>query len=225
MRGFVVAIGLALLLATSLQLSASAKPAAPRLFDQTLFCETALIGGVREMSARAHRGTLRDGSEWHRPPFAGVASGKVGDIDSILDNHLAWVIAGRPAADALVVELPYTTTGFPVSIWGTLAWNTKRCRATAKRIPLVPRGLSGGAAGPFDDEFDCSTPRRVVVRLQATLQAPTPVRRNRRFTRITASISEARIAVRTEAGRPIAYAEVLASGRARVFTGGGCFPQ
>jgi hypothetical protein len=216
-------LGVLATLALAVNPPAGGRRQAAVVFDRTFFCETALIGGIHELSARAHRGTRRAGSQWHRPAFAGVTSGKIGDIASILDNHLVWIVAGRAASDAFVVELPYTTTGFRVRDWGTLAWNTRRCRATSRPLSLSTRGLQGGLAGPFDDEYDCTTPRRVVVRVRATLQRPAAPKRNRRFTSIKVPLTEARLVVATESGRRLLHAEVLASGKARVFTAESCF--
>jgi hypothetical protein len=61
--------------------------------------------------------------------------------------------------------------------------------------------------------------------MRATLASrvtPTPYRQ---FRRITAPLSKAEIAVRTESGKPLVYAEVLASGKSRLLTAKSCTPS
>ena len=195
-----------------------------RVIDRTLVCTTSYIGGSQSVTATAHRGTGRQGSQWLRPAFARLTSGQIGSAFTLLDNSLVWVTAGRPSRDATVVQAPVAGVSYPLRAWGTLAWNTRLCRETSKRIPLTSAGLSGGEVGPFDDAFDCNTPARVRVRIRGTLAAPGAVRSYRQFARITAPLAKAELAVRTESGKPLSYAAVLASGKARLVTAKSCTP-
>ena len=219
----VIAIAVALGGAAALARGSAAEPSA-RVIDRTLVCTTSYIGGSRSVTAKAHRGTGKHGSQWLRPASAAVTSGQVGSAFTLLDNAFAWVTAGRPTRDAGVVSAVVAGVTYPVRSWGTLAWNVRLCRETKKPIPLTSAGLSGGAVGPFEEGFDCNTPARVRVRIRGTLSAPGALGSYRQFARITAPLAKVELAVRTDAGRPLAYAEVLAAGKARLLTAKSCTP-
>ncbi|MEX2645380.1 MAG: hypothetical protein WD249_03865 [Gaiellaceae bacterium] len=105
------------------------------------------------------------------------------------------------------------------------------CTRSSSRVPLTTRGLSGGAADRFGDEHDCWTPRRVLLRVRGVFRSPVALRLGRPygfpllFARGT--VLEAEFAIRTQSGRPIAYASVSReTGKARVFTTSrDCFPD
>ena len=201
--------------------SPSAGAQASHLIDRTVICATTRLGGVREVEVRAHAGIRRGSSGWKQLPFAVVSSGAVGSRLTALDNSLAWITAGRPSGTTTM------DTGFNLS-WphtsGTLALNRRTCRASAASIPLTSKGLEGGPAGVFGDDFDCSNVRRVLVRVQALLQSPAKLQAVSRFLRTNTPVRQARMAMRTESGKPLVFAEVFDSGKARVFTARSCFP-
>ena len=100
--------------------------------------------------------------------------------------------------------------------------NGDLCRPSKAAVPLTSAGLRGGAMreGVF---IDCPAPSRLLVRFRATVQGSTALRdRARIFLATNAAAREAKLAVRTPAGKPLAYAEVLQSGQTRLFTGKGC---
>ncbi len=201
--------------------TATGEPGA-RTLDRTISCSTAFIGGARSITARAHRGTGLSGAAWDRPAFATLTTGQTGSVFTLLDNALAWVAAGKPTTDSTVIESPNSAARYPLKVWGTLAWNVRLCRASSKELPLTTKGLTGGSAGVFDDGLDCDTPAHVLVRMRATMLRGAPVSGFRQFLRITAPVRRAELAVGTESGKPLAYAEVLASGKARLLTARGC---
>ncbi|MEX2646536.1 MAG: hypothetical protein WD249_09770 [Gaiellaceae bacterium] len=105
------------------------------------------------------------------------------------------------------------------------------CSRSTARVALTSRGLSGGVADRFGDELDCWTPRRVLVRVRAVFQSPVTLRLGSPygFRELFArgKVQEAVLVVRTQAGKPLAFATVVSeTGRARVFTARrDCFPD
>lgn len=104
------------------------------------------------------------------------------------------------------------------------------CRRSTARVALTSRGLSGGVADRFGDESDCWTPRRVLIRVRAVFRSPVTLRLGSpyRFPELFArgKVKEASLAMRTPAGKPLAFATVSETGRARLFTARqDCFPD
>lgn len=104
------------------------------------------------------------------------------------------------------------------------------CRRPTARAPLASTGLVGVVASPFGDEFDCWTPRRVLIRVRAVFESPATLRLGRPwgFPLLFArgKVEEAWLAIRTQAGKPMAFAAVSETGRTRVFTARrDCFPD
>ena len=150
-------------------------------------------------------------SKWLRLPGASTSAS---------NGAFAWVAAGAPLApepgrqDSLV----------------RLSVDT-RCAPRRVAVPLSPRGLEGGAAGQLGDDYDCMVPSRVHVRIRAFFVRPTRLRRygvpGRTWTARVAegTIERAWLAVRTVTGRPVAYADMHQSGRARLFVARSCLPK
>jgi hypothetical protein len=86
--------------------------------------------------------------------------------------------------------------------------------------------LEGGSAGLSEREFECETPSRVLVRVRGVFRSPATFETTRHFGYpvLTASgeMTEASMAIRTQTGRPLAFASFNESGRARVFGGRSC---
>ena len=132
---------------------------------------------------------------------------------------LAWVTSGRPTATTTVDQ---DFDAFDVKTFGTVGVRRDACRAAAAPIPLTPAGLRGGPAGALGVAYECAASRQVVVRFRAVLAATGRLKQGDDFLTAHVPVLEAKLAVRTVGGKPIAYAEVGASGKARLFVGRGC---
>jgi hypothetical protein len=200
-------------------------PSAPGVLDRTFACRPSLAGGARKLDALARRGTGRGRTGWERPALAGVTTNISGAAATAVDNYLVWVGTGRPSAAALVPTGPFALFDFPFRVWGTIAVNRTRCSAARGRVALSRRGLVGGEAGVFPDEFDCTTPSVVLVRVRAVTESRTVLRSYRNFVRTVVPVKEASIAVQTRAGKRLAFAQLAESGQSRIFVAQPpCFP-
>ena len=92
------------------------------------------------------------------------------------------------------------------------------CRAVRSTVPLSPRGLAGGRASQLGERFECVVPRRVFVRIRAEFRESVQASR----TEVAVPLRSGRIAVRAASGRTIVYADVLESGRARLYLAANC---
>jgi hypothetical protein len=203
--------------------SQSAAQGSSRIVDRTVLCATVPSGGVNEIEITARAGSRSGRGAWNEPATVKLTTGGVGAFDQSLDNAVGWAIAGRPTADAQVLNSNIVGYPYPVRVWGTFAMAV-RCRPSRARVALSTKGLSGFPAGKLGDTFDCETPRRILVRMRASFQTATSLSRREQFLVTRATLTEGQLAVRTESGRPIAYGSVSASGAARLFTSGGrCF--
>lgn len=201
----------------------AASSATIAVVDRTYTCDTVLLGGVYEVEARAHAG-LRSGQRWSKLPYAVAASG--GWAGTLLgspfarENSLAWITAGSPTASTTADN---EGEMFPIQTGGTIGVNSKLCRPSRAAVPLRRTGLRGGAVGVRGKAFDCPSPRRVLVRVRATTLAPASFnRRGHVFLATNAVARRGELAVRTPAGKLLAYAAVDGSGTSRLFTAKGC---
>ena len=102
-----------------------------------------------------------------------------------------------------------------------------KCRRSATTVALTSRGLSGGAASVFEDEYGCPVPTKVLVRVRGVfyervslvLSALIP---GLRTWHALGYVKEGAIAVRTLGAKRVAYVTVAATGKARIFTRGSC---
>jgi hypothetical protein len=200
---------------------------APGVVDRTFSCTPALVGGVNKLYALASRGTGRHGTNWERPAFGGVRTNLSGSAATAIDNYLVWAAAGRPSVTA---SIPHAWRiqlfEFPFRVWGTIAVNRTRCRASTSRVPLTADGLTGGNAGVFPDEFDCTTPRSVLIRIRAVTESRTTLRSYRNFFRTAAPVTRAAIAIQTQGGKRLALAQLGESGSTRILVAQPpCYPN
>ena len=114
---------------------------------------------------------------------------------------------------------------FDVATFGTVGVRRGSCRGTSGSVALSPSGLRGGSAAPLGNEFECFAPKQVVVRVRAVLAAPGALRAGQDFQSAHVPVREAKLAVRTVTGKPLVYADVSESGRARIFAANGCSQQ
>jgi hypothetical protein len=193
------------------------------VIDRTYTCETTLLGGLYELKSRAHAG-VRRGSAWAKLPFVIAASGgwagPVTGLPNAAGNSLAWISAGTPSSSTTI---DLESQAFPVLSGGTLGVNQDVCRPSTASVPLTTAGLRGGAVRGSGAFIDCAAPRRVLVRLRATVRGSTALRdRAHIFLATNASATQAKLAVRTAKGAPVAYADVAESGTTRLFTAKEC---
>ncbi len=191
------------------------------VIDRTYSCATGFLGGLYQIESRAPAGR-RVGSQWATLPYAVVASGGVARtpfVDSPPENSLAWVTAGEPSRSTTVDD---TWLSFTVHAGGTVGVNRTLCRPTTARLALSSPDLRGGGV-TRTVAFDCEAPKSVLVRIRATVQGTSALReRARLFVATNAPAREAKLAVRTPAGKLLAYANVSDSGKAHLFTAKGC---
>lgn len=220
----VVAVALLAVGALAIRSPAVAQPGPSLVLDRTFACTPSFLGGIRQIDTRARRGSGRHGSSWDRPAFAGVETSVSGSAATAIEDELVWVAAGRPSASASVVGT-FVGFTFPFRSWGTIGVNRERCRGSTARVQLGRRGLRGGAAGPIHDRWDCATGRGVLVRVRAVLGSPASLKTFRTVLRTTVPVKSAQLAVRTQSGKPLVYAQVLESGKAFLYTAPSCFPD
>lgn len=190
--------------------------------DHTLLCTARTHGGIYEVEARAHAG-FRAGSRWAKLPFATLTSGGAGGSlsgnQAVSPNALFWMTAGRPDGQT-TVDMDFWT--FPPRGSGTLGYNRTRCSPVRRQVALTPAGLRGGAASALGEELDCTTPRRVLLRVRARLQSRGSLQKRGDFLSTGVPVLDAKMSLRTLRGKPLVYAEVFQSGKAPLFTARAC---
>jgi len=186
---------------------ASASTQATRVVDRTLLCRTGYAGGARLVLLTARSAARRgDKLGWLAQAFVTTPGNPLSKQDS--QPTLVGVSAGWPPPP------PFTSGG--------LGYDNTRCGPTRAKVPLSPRGLSGGIANAFGDELRCLVGKTVLVRLRATFRQPVVEEPNKAGDYINAlgRVDSGQLAVRTPAGKPVMYADVADGGRARLFTKG-----
>lgn len=193
------------------------------VIDRTYSCATMFVGGLYQVESRAHSGR-RAGSQWAKLPYAVVATGGVArtpDVDAAPSSSLAWITAGTPSRATTIDDPDWLA--FTVHAGGTLGVNRAQCEPARARVALSTTGLRGGPVGAFNEVFECGVPKRVFVRFRATVPSSAALReRAQLFLATSAPTREAKLAVRTPAGKLLVYADVSESGKARMFTAAGC---
>jgi hypothetical protein len=198
---------------------------APAVIDRTLLCSTLRIGGgLHQFEVRAQTGVRENRTTWKWLAFTGVRIGHITRGPAQLEDSLAWAAAGRATQRTNLEELD-PAWPYPAKTHGTLALNQESCRPSRARVPLTAKGLSGGLADAFGDAYDCPAPRRVLIRVRATLRARAPIYRDRQFLKTRADLNTAHLAIRTPAGKQLAFATVLESGKARLLVAANCLPD
>lgn len=189
---------------------ADAAPRAMKVVDRTLRCTTGIQGGapvilVNTRSAYGTSGRL----DWFAQAFI-VAAGQPVPTRPGFQPTLAGMTAGWPPPK-----------GFES---GAVSFHNRRCTATRERVGFSRRGLVGGLAAQLGDDYQCRVPRTMLVRVRAVFTKPVALRLlgNRTYYAADGRIAQGQMAVQTVGRKPILYADVTDSGRARVFTAGTC---
>ena len=210
MRTLLVALAIAALAAATAQ----AREDATLVLDRTYSCSVPLHGGIYRLENRAHPG-VRVGGSWTKLAYAGL---RAGAFSGGTGNLLAWISAGKPTSSTTVDQEFWT---FDVRTFGTIGISGRQCNPTRAAVPLTAAGLRGGTAAPLGDELECDVPRRVLVRIRAVLTSRASLH-GREFESVHVPVREAKLAVRTVAGKRLTYATVSESGRTTLFTSKGC---
>jgi len=210
--GACAAGAVALAAAAITAVSAGAGSAAPaNVVDRTYSCETIVTRGARTIEINASSALRKRGRLSSQGQII-VSSGNDPSVPS-----------GPPAFAAVVAGYP-PPRSFPP---GSLGIAARRCEPTRATVGLTSRRLRGGVAPAYQtyEQVKCYAPRTVLVRVRADFARPVALKpsRDRSLLVAVARLRSAEIAVRTPGGKPLAYAEVLDSGRARVFTARDCF--
>jgi hypothetical protein len=193
--------------------TASAAPepsSATRLIDRTLTCRVGFFHGARLIYLTVHS-AVRHGDAFDSLAQAYVTTPGSNPLSTQNARPtLAGVTAGWPPPP------PFTTDG--------LGYENSRCGPSRAKVPLAPRGLTGGAANAFGDDVQCIVGKTLLVRVRATFRDPVEEEPNKAGTYVQAlgHVVAGQVAVATLSGKPIAYADVAEGGRARMFTKAGC---
>lgn len=105
---------------------------------------------------------------------------------------------------------------------GGLRYNEQRCAPSRSRVDLPQRGLTGGPADTFGDDYAYVVPRRLLIRVRATFRQPASLTTRRGVFAAEGRVLRGEPAIRTLTGKPLAYGEVRGTGTAQLFTVGGC---
>ena len=195
---------------------------AARVIDRTMLCPTENSGGVPEVEVRANTAFREGRGPWRTLAFVVVASGGVRSIVDILDDSLAWVAAGKYDHNANLGPTEGGIVPINATRFGTWALNRGNCRPSRAQVPLSAKGLRAVAPDPLGITFDCVAPRRVLVRVRIVAHAVPTRYREQQFEKTKASLREGFLAVRTQAGKQLAFASVFDSGRTRLAVGSTC---
>jgi hypothetical protein len=200
----------------------SAAPA--RVIDRTFVCSAGVVAGGREIEIYARSGfrSLRSPSQWQMLPHAELRTRGP-------DQYLAYISAGQPREDSDPDHPARGPFGSGLSIGATAT----SCKSARAKVRLSARGLTGGAATQLGDAYDCPAPWRILVRVRGVFRVPTSLRLSRRYDwrawRTTFTLAEspreAYFAVQTRGGKPLAFASVFESGKARLFTAPSCIAE
>jgi hypothetical protein len=175
-------------------------------------------------------------------PFVSGATTGPGSGARVIDRTLLCSIAMRGGIRKLEIQASgATSTGIPsfgaMTNWTPdaslvsasteiLSLNPTRCTQAKARVPLAITRLEGGSADSSGREFECETPSRVLVRVRAVFRSPATLETVRPFGYpvLTASgeMKEAALAIRTQSGKPLGFAAVHESGKARLFAAASC---
>jgi hypothetical protein len=202
-------------LLAALGVAASYAPAADvasRTVDRTFVCKPVAFGGIGDLDVYANPpGDLN----FNRPTTAHLFVRTGGSEPT---NNLVFVRARSQ------VRHPGITNPEAVGGPGGVFAHRSRCVATRAAVPLSSRGLPGPPTR-FERNVDCPVRGRVLVRVRATLRAPSNWRPRAHsvYAGARQNVDAAQLAVRSQrTGAPIAYLELDARGGTRLWYSGNC---
>jgi hypothetical protein len=133
-------------------------------------------------------------------------------------------IRAEAQGTGLTVQSPVTRLAavFP----SLVELNPRQCTRTPAPVRLSAGKLKPRTTGPSGRAFDCAAPRRILIRVRAMFHVPTAFESGSpwgyRALIAEGEVREAAVAIRTQGGRPLAFATVSESGRVRLFTARRC---
>jgi hypothetical protein len=188
--------------------------AMPGIIDRTILCSVPGPAAFQQMKVQVAPGVRpnRESRKWLRRATAAFSVLRAPDFA----GHSVSVFAGWPP--------PEPEPGQPAEAGAVSLFVGASCVPTRAHVRLTTAGLSGGPARPIGDEYICTVPSRVLVRVRAVFRTRTSLRRSQRYTafEVRGRTREAVLVVQTQAGKRIAVASVHESGNARLFTTRGC---
>lgn len=194
-------------------IAAETGAAASRVVDRTFRCTLApLYGGLRELDVTTKpNGSLGSGgrSDDVSPGYVSVGSGPAsGAFDDLVFART------RPEERGVAPGNP-----FPSGVYV----DVRRCAAARVSLPLSAKGLPGPPVR-FGTDADCQVRGRVLVRVRAVLEAPTPWRAAAPpYAGARRNVIEAKIAVRSErTRRAIGLLELDRVGETRLWVASHC---
>ena len=204
-----VVLGVALVLAlfgavaVATQPSEAGQAQRSRVIDKTIRCPIAPQAGIRQLHINAQAGVRDqdDASKWFALPHVSLYSGPSPGVSIGMQAGGPRIRSGAPQQAS------------------TFWIDNDLCRPSSARVALSPGTLGGGAASPLLERFECVMPRRILVHIRAEFRTPASLRRGE-FTEVP--VKAAKLAVRSESGKRLVYAEVFESGKARLFMAANC---
>jgi hypothetical protein len=207
-----------LALASFLAVTLSAAPATARvetlssttsrIIDRTFLCSIALPPpGYPDPGVRHGAIGVSSGPIYELPP--GSAGGKSGGGSGVRDKTGSGGIEILRGAEAERAGGVWVTRS--VCTW-----------ARKLRIPLTPQGLPGPPIR-FNKGFECTVPRRILVRVRALARRPVNWTVSGEYLRVTSDLLESHLAVRTfPARKPLALAVIDQKGDSRLYASPRC---
>ena len=150
------------------------------------------------------------------------ATGYVGGIyQASVESYWHVPLQGERRTPSATVST-VLTDGFLGGISPTSVYvNRLHCRTTRSKLPLTTKGLRGGAFSPLSTEFDCFTPRRLLLRVRGEFVRPTMLHSASPFgypqLQAMGPTTQTELSLGTVKGKPIAYASIAGAKKARLF--------
>jgi hypothetical protein len=189
--------------------AASTATAAAKVIDRTLACKTGYKAGALLLLATAR------------------AQGVTQQQRNLASAYVTTPADPLPTSQNFEPTLAGVTAGSrrPGMGSGGLGIDAKLCKATRAAVAFSPKGLSGGFAPSYGLDAQCFPAKTVLVRVRAVFRRPVTLKLAGKgaFYQAIGYVEKGEIMVRSTAGRPLVYADVADSGRARLFTAKDCF--
>jgi hypothetical protein len=203
-----------------------------RVLDRTYMCSTTAKAGVRKVEVDARRG-FREAGKWRWFSSAGIENWggppvrlPPNSAGFVATTDLNWSFGFATGIGSANPD-PAVFRAFPASVSLT---PRRACVSTRSTVSFSTRGLDGGPADYFGDEYACVVPAKVLVRVRAVFTVPARLRTDPsqgalRTQRASGDVREGQLVVRTTSGRALAFASTSAAGSARLLTARSCTPK